>query len=184
MTRPDVKPLGAITLTRGRSTRMGEDKGARVWGARRAVDWAVDLAHQMGADHVITAGGFEYGYDHVMDPAAHAGPVCGILAGLSKLDGQFSRVLVLAVDAPTILESDLNPLLAAGSPGASFTGLPLPMLIDPGVAPAEAQGDWPLRRFVERAGLIQLVASPDSLARLRGANTPEEQALLMRDSPR
>ena len=184
MPRPDLKTLAAIVLTGGRSTRMGEDKGARFWGTRRAVDWLVDLAGKVGAAQVITAGGFEYGYDHVMDPTLHAGPVSGLLAGLDMLPSRFSRVLVLAVDAPTILESDLSPLIAAGSPGASFSGMPLPMVIDASIRPADVQSDWPLRRFVERAGLIQLVASPDSLARLRGANTPEEQALLMRNSPR
>ena len=184
MILPDVKPLGAIILTGGRSTRMGEDKGARIWGARRAVDWVVDLAGKMGASHVITAGSFEYGFDHAPDPALHAGPVSGIVSGLEKLDGRFARVLVLAVDAPTILERDLSPLLATGSPGASFADMPLPMMIDATVRPADVQSDWPLRRFVEQAGLIQLVATPESMARLRGANTPEEQALLMRDLPR
>ena len=183
MTVPDIKPLGAIILTGGRSMRMGEDKGARVWGVRRAVDWVVDLAHSVGADRVITAGVFEYGYDHVLDPAPHAGPVSGILAGLDKLDGRFSRVLVLAVDAPTVSKSDLSPLIAAGSPGASFTGMPLPMVIDASIRPADVRSDWPLRRFVERAGLVQLVAVPESVARLRGANTPEEQALLIRELP-
>ena len=184
MILPDVKPLGAIILTGGRSTRMGEDKGARVWGARRAVDWVVDLAAKVGAGQVITAGRVEYGYDHVPDPTPHAGPVSGILAGLDKLDGRFARVLVLAVDAPTVLADDLRLLLASGGPGASFTGMPLPMVIDASIRPADVQSDWPLRRFVEQAGLIQLVATPESMARLKGANTPEEQALLMRNSPR
>ncbi len=184
MILPDVKPLGAIILTGGRSTRMGEDKGARAWGKRRAVDWVVDLAKRAGASQVITAGRVEYGYDHVPDPTSHAGPVCGILAGLDKLDGRFARVLVLAVDAPTVLADDLRLLLASGSPGASFTGMPLPMVFDASIRPADVQSDWPLRRFVERTGLVQLVAAPESMARLRGANTPEEQALLMRDLPR
>lgn len=183
MPPPDLKLLAAIVLTGGRSTRMGEDKGARIWGARRAVDWVVDLAERVGAAQVITAGGFEYGYDHVPDPTPHAGPVSGILAGLDRLDGRFARVLVLAVDAPTVSQSDLRLLMATAGPGASFTGMPLPMVIDASLRPADVQSDWPLRRFVERAGLAQLVAAPESMARLRGANTPEEQALLMRKLP-
>ena len=65
--------------------------------------------------------------------------------------------------------------LAAEAPGAAFVGQPLPMVLDLAARPGDAQADWPLRRFVERAGLIQLAPDPVLLPRLRGANTPTER---------
>ncbi|HEX5377964.1 MAG TPA: hypothetical protein VFW47_05290, partial [Phenylobacterium sp.] len=68
------------------------------------------------------------------------------------------------------------------APGAAFEGLPLPMVLEVAAAPAEAEAEWPLRRLVERAGLLQLTPSPDALLRLRGANTPEEYGRLAREA--
>jgi molybdopterin-guanine dinucleotide biosynthesis protein A len=80
------------------------------------------------------------------------------------------------VDAPTVTVQDLAPLLA--SRGAVFDGLPLPMMISRAAVPAAARGDWPLRRFVERAGLAVLPLPEGAFARLRGANTPDERDAL------
>ena len=49
------------------------------------------------------------------------------------------------------------------------------MVLDLAAVPQDAQADWPLRRFVERAALIQVALNPELLPRLRGANTPQER---------
>lgn len=170
--------VGAIILTGGASSRMGADKAAQLWGGRRAVDRVADLALALGAPRVLTAGEGDYGFEGVRDPAPQSGPVAGVLAGLAALGP--GRVLVLAVDAPTLTADDLAPLLAADPPGATFEGLPLPMVIDREAAPADAAPDWPLRRFAERAGLARLPPPPGAAERLRGANTPGERERLLR----
>ena len=93
-----------------------------------------------------------------------------MLAGARALGT--ARLLVLAVDAPTITPGDLAPLLATGG---CYEGLPLPMVLDAAALPADAEAGWPLRRLVERAGLVALPVPDGALQRLRVANTPEER---------
>lgn len=166
--------LGAIILCGGASRRMGRDKAALDWDGRRAVDRVADLARGGGAQVLVTAGG-DLGLPWVADDAAGAGPVGGVLAGARALGT--SRLLVLAVDAPTITPDDLAPLLATGG---YYEGLPVPMVLDAAALPPDAEAGWPLRRLVERAGLVALPVPEDALARLRGANTPEERDALLR----
>lgn len=173
--------LGAIILVGGASSRMGEDKAALDWGGRRAVDRVADLAREAGAGRVMTAGG-DYGLPFVADPAPQAGPVAGVLAAAAVLGGAgIGRALLLAVDAPTLLLSDLAPLLAAEAPGAAYAGFPLPAVIALAAIPSDARADWPLRRLIERAGLAVLTCAPDLARRLRGANTPAERDELLAD---
>jgi molybdopterin-guanine dinucleotide biosynthesis protein A len=175
-------PLHVIILVGGASRRMGADKAALVWDGLRAVDRLAALARDLRAGRILTAGDGDYGLERVRDPAPFSGPVAGVLQGLAALSGPQGRVLVLAVDAPTLTPADLAPLLAAPSPGAAYVGLPLPMVIDPAAVPVDARHDWPLRRLVERAGLAQFVAEPAIQDRLRGANTPEERDRLLREA--
>lgn len=166
--------LGAIILCGGGSRRMGRDKAALDWDGRRAVDRVADLACAVGAEALVTAGA-DLGWPWVADDAAGAGPVGGVLAGARALGT--TRLLVLAVDAPTITSDDLAPLLAKGG---CYEGLPLPMALDAAALPADAEAGWPLRRLVERAGLVALPVPDGALLRLRGANTPEERDGLLR----
>lgn len=169
--------LGAIILTGGASRRMGVDKAAQDWGGLRAIDRVADLARRVGAEAIISAGG-DYGIPSVPDPELYAGPVGGVLAGVRAMRGQgLSRSLVLAVDAPTLRPEDLAPLLAEG--GAFYGGLPLPMILPFDAVPEGAEAGWPLRQFVDRAGLKQLDCPPEIARRARGANTPEERAALL-----
>ncbi|WP_304175992.1 molybdenum cofactor guanylyltransferase [Phenylobacterium aquaticum] len=172
-----------MILTGGASRRMGTDKAAQLWGGRRAVDRLADLSRTLGAISIVSAGDGDYGLPRAPDPAPQSGPVAGVLAGAAALGPDIDRVLVLAVDAPTLRASDLGPLLAAAGPGANYEGLPLPMVLAPAALPAEAENDWPLRRLVERAGLSQIPVGPEAQARIRGANTPEERDHLLRDDP-
>lgn len=171
--------LGAVILAGGASRRMGDDKAVQDWGGLRAVDRVAALAQALGADPVVVAGG-DYGLPFVPDPSPGAGPVAGLLAGAAMLAAAgCRRVVVLAVDAPTARADDLAPLFAAGAPGAAFEGLHLPMVVDLAALPAEAQGDWPIARLAERAGLARPTCSDDVRLRLRGANTPDERARLL-----
>jgi len=175
--------LAAAILVGGASSRMGTDKAAQDWRGRRAVDWVADLARAVGAAQVITAGG-DYGLPFAADPSPQAGPVAGVMAAARRLRGEgFRRMLVLAVDAPTLRAGDLAPLLAAPLPGAAYDGFPLPFVADLEALPANAPDDWPLRRLSERAGLATLPCPPQIARRLRGANTPEEHAALLADWP-
>jgi molybdopterin-guanine dinucleotide biosynthesis protein A len=175
-----MTPFGALILTGGGSRRMGRDKAGLDWGGARAVDLVADLARAVGAGQVLTVGA-DLGLAFVPDPEPGSGPVGGVLAGAVALHKVgLTRALILAVDAPTLTAADLAPLLAAAAPGAAFEGLPLPMVLDLSALPADAQPGWPLRRLVERAGLLATPVMAGTEARLRGANTPEERERLLR----
>jgi len=160
--------LGAIILCGGASRRMGRDKAVLDWNGVRAVDRVAALAKAVGAEALVTAGA-DLGLPWVPDDEAFAGPVGGVLAGARALGT--ARLLVLAVDAPTVTTADLAPLLAVGG---YYEGLPAPMVVDAAALPADAEPGWPLRRLVERAGLVSLPVPEGAMTRLRGANTPEE----------
>lgn len=169
-----MSDLGAIILCGGASRRMGRDKAVLDWGGARAVDRVAALARTVGAEALVTAGA-DLGLPWVADDAAFAGPVGGVLAGARALGA--ARLLVLAVDAPTALPEDLAPLLADGG---YYEGLPVPMVVEASALPADADAGWPLRRFVERAGLVSLPVPEGAMDRLRGANTPLERERLLR----
>lgn len=178
----DCPRLGVIILAGGASRRMGTDKATQVWGPQRAVDRVVALAASLGASEVVTAGPGDFGLPRALDPEPFSGPVAGVLSGLKLIDPTIERVLILAVDTPTLRADDLAPLIAAADPGAVFEGFPLPMLITRAAIAADAQDGWPLRRLAQRAGLAYLTAEPSAHGRLRGANTPEERDELLKEA--
>jgi molybdopterin-guanine dinucleotide biosynthesis protein A len=154
---------------------MGRDKATLAWDGEPAVARVARLARAAGAQAVVVAGG-DYGLPFVVDPTPHGGPVGGLLVAAETLP-DFARLLVLAVDAPTLRLADLRPLLGAPHPGAAYAGCPLPMVIDRAAVPWGLDAGAPLRRFVEAAGLSTLPPPADA-APLRGANTPAELSLL------
>jgi molybdopterin-guanine dinucleotide biosynthesis protein A len=172
--------LGAVILVGGASSRMGADKAAQAWNGRRAVDLVAGLARGAGAQVVVTAGG-DYGLPFVVDPPGRAGPAAGMLAGARRLAAEgVSHGLFLAVDAPTLELSDLAPLLDAPDPGAAFAGHPLPAFVTLSALPADAPSGLPLWRLLAQAGLAALTCPPERRLRLRGANTVEERAAVLR----
>ena len=172
--------LGAIILTGGAGTRMNADKAALIWAGRRAVDRVAALAEAAGARVIFTVGLEDYGLPGVRDATPFGGPVGGVLAGVAALrEAGCDRLLVLAVDAPTIRAADIQPLIADDGPAVAFEGLHLPMVADIAALPAEAEADWPLARLLDRAGGVRLATPPDARARLRGANTPDELDILL-----
>ena len=171
--------LGAIILAGGASSRMGVDKAGLCWNGRSAVERLAQIARGVGAEYVLTAGGQDHGLPRVKDPAPGGGPVAGIVAGIDALrTGGCRRVLVLAVDAPTLEPCDLEPLVSALSPGAAYEGLHLPLVMDIAAVPDDAGAGWPVGRLIVRAGLSRPPCSPEAAVRLRGANTPPERERL------
>jgi molybdopterin-guanine dinucleotide biosynthesis protein A len=178
MSTPSPSIFGALILTGGRSSRMGQDKALIVWDGVRAVDRIVAVARAAGAVSVLTVGARNYGHDNVQEPEDDGGPVAGVLAGCVALLGKgVDRALVLACDAPTLRTEDLAPLLSAPPPGASFTDLHLPLVVEIARLPSEGAG-WSMKRLVDETGLHLLPAPSEGAGRLRGANTPNELASL------
>ncbi len=172
--------LGALILTGGRSSRMGQDKAVLRWAGVRAVDKVAERARAVGADLILTVGGQDLGLSHVPEPTPAGGPVAGVRLGAQALlAAGRTRALVLAVDAPTVEPRDLWPLLTAGPPGAAYVDLHLPLVLDLAAFPEAAGPGWSMGRLVEAAGLLRLSPPAGALARLRGANTPAERAALL-----
>lgn len=173
--------LGVIILTGGASSRMGEDKALLDWNGRAAIDRLAQLAKDVEASHVVTAGARAFNLPFAVEDPPGGGPVAGLVAAAMRFEDHCARVLVLAVDAPTLQAPDIAPLLASGPPGACFEGLHLPLTIDLAAVPFHAGQGWSVRHFIEVAGLSRLSPPPEALARLRGANTPAERAVLLAD---
>lgn len=172
--------LGAIILTGGASSRMGVDKAEAQWLGVRAVDRVAAIAADCGANPVITAGARDYGLAFVADDAVGGGPVGGVMAGVRALGALgCTRALILAVDAPTLWAQDLAALLDAPDPGAAFIDLHLPMVLSLAAMPDDVLASWPLARLADRAGVHRFACPQDSLARVRGANTPTERDALI-----
>lgn len=89
------------------------------------------------------------------------------------------KLLVLATDAPTLLADDLRPFVDSPAPGAAFARLYLPLVAHVGSVPQAVPPGQSLRWLVSEMKLRSLPASPEIQARLRGANTPHERALLL-----
>ncbi|HZZ30549.1 MAG TPA: NTP transferase domain-containing protein [Phenylobacterium sp.] len=170
-----------VILCGGASSRMGADKARLDWNGVSAIDRLAALSHGLEIRMVLTAGA-DYGLPAVLDANPGGGPCGGILAAALRLRVEgYVRMLVLAVDAPTVIPSDIRPLLDAGDPGAAYEGLPLPMVIDIAAIPAATQAQWPLMRLVQTAGLVVLPCDHRARPRLKGANTPEERLRLLAD---
>jgi molybdopterin-guanine dinucleotide biosynthesis protein A len=176
--------LGVAILTGGASSRMGEDKAAADWHGQRAVDRVAALAESLRPIAVLTVGHTDYGLPFVADAQPLAGPVGGVLAGAAALAALgCERMLVLAVDAPTLRRADLAPLIAAEPPGAAYARFPLPLVVQIARLPPDAEAGWPLRRLVEASGLAHVSCPPAVALRVRGANTPSERDALFRSAP-
>ena len=129
---------------------------------------------------MLTVGVQNYGLPLVRDATSLGGPVGGVLAGASALrKAGHDRMLVLAVDAPTVRAKDILPLIAHDGPAAAFEGLHLPMVADLAALPSSAAANWPLARLLDLAGATRLACAPEARNRLRGANTPDERAVLL-----
>ena len=179
MHRPNVR-LGVIILAGGAASRMGQDKAALDWNGRSAVDRLAQVAAELGAEAIVTVGPNDHGWPRVVETPVGGGPVAGIVVGAAHLAKiGTDRLLVLAVDAPTVLAEDLMLLLGVSGPGAAYADLNLPLVMDLETLPAQAGAGWSVHRLIAAVGLVRLPVPAQARDRLRGANTPDERAALL-----
>lgn len=170
--------LGAMILSGGAASRMGQDKALLDWAGQRAIDRVAAVAAACGASVVYSVGPTDYGLPFVADD--QGGPVGGVLAGAAALRARgCTRALILAVDAPTLTAADLVPLLTAEGPGAAYDDLHLPLVLDLAAIPPDAPAGMPLKNLIALTCATRLPVPAGARARLRGANTLDERAALL-----
>lgn len=156
----DGRPLSAVVLAGGRSSRFGRDKLAEPIEGRSLLDRAVDAVAPLATEVlVVSAPGAEL-TTHlsariVHDPEPFEGPLAGTLAGLAAATGD--TVLVVGGDMPTlvpdVLESMANelddPAIEACVLVHDGRARPLPMVVRraPAIAAARTLLDGGERRL-------------------------------------
>jgi molybdopterin-guanine dinucleotide biosynthesis protein A len=179
----DRSVLSAIVLTGEGAPDARDDKAEAWWAGCRAIDWCVQCALVSEARAVVTVGGRGYGFAFVPDPDP-ASPLAGVLTAIEMLKAaECDSTLIMTIDAPAILPSDLQPLLLRRG-GARFKGLRLPMLVPFGAIPEEAAAAWTLEQLAEEAGLAIVEPPRASRLRLKGDYTAEEREAVIAAMPR
>lgn len=173
--------FAGIVLAGGASSRMGEDKAMlRLSNGSTLLDHALAMLQAAGADPVIVSG----------DRPEHAGiadlsPLPGPLGGLASVlrarrELQGRLLLAVPIDTPALGAEALRNLVraASDSPGACYTGHPLPLALwaDGAVTQrleAVLDGTAPaaVHRLIADFGLRQLPADAVDLTNL---NAPDD----------
>lgn len=113
---PELAALGFV-VAGGRSLRMGRDKALLPWGDGTLLDHAARRLRSVCADvHILCGREERYadrGWVVHRDAFADAGPLAGVLAGLSALRGPHDLALFLAVDLPLVPVALLRTLREA-----------------------------------------------------------------------
>lgn len=107
---PPLIPVTAIVLCGGRSTRMGQDKGALSFGAETMLDRIIRIAGTVSSGVIVVGRRGQPGVT-VFDAIEDQGPLSGIVAGLSASTSDLN--LVIACDMPLIQPSVLQRLIVA-----------------------------------------------------------------------
>ena len=175
--------LGAIVLTGQGDPDPGKDKAETFWAGCRAVDWCIQCALISECRAVVTVGGRSYGFAFVRDPDPTA-PLAGVLAAVEMLKASgCDTSLIMTIEAPGTLPSDLQPLLLRRG-GARFNGLTLPLLLPFSNIPDDVDPDWTFERLADEAGLPKVEQATNSRLRLKGDYTPEERERVIANMPR
>jgi hypothetical protein len=175
--------LGAIVLTGQGHPDPSKDKAEALWAGCRAVDWCAQCALVSECKAVVTVGGRGYGFAFVRDPEP-AAPLAGVLAAIEMLKASgCDASLIMTIEAPGTLPSDLQPLLLRRG-GARFNGLTLPFLIPFSAIPDEVAADWTFEHLADEAGLPLVEQAVNSRLRLKGDYTTEERERVIANMPR
>jgi molybdopterin molybdotransferase len=108
------RPLRAIVLAGGASTRLGADKPEQRVGGRRLLDIA--LAAAADADTVVVVGpprDVPAGVTVVCEDPPGRGPVAALAAGFAALPDGLADIVVLPADLPQITPTAVTALAAA-----------------------------------------------------------------------
>lgn len=207
-----VAGLGAVVLCGGKSTRMGRPKAWLPFGGEALLTRVVARILEAAAPVVVVAApGQELpplpeGARVVRDAVSGRGPLQGLLAGLTALDGLADAAFVSSTDAPFLrpeLIRRLEELRTEGDhdvavPRAQGHHHPLAAVYRVSVRAIVADLlDRDLRRpfFVFERARTRFAEEPDLLAgaalraadphlwSLRNINTPEEYEQALRDLP-
>lgn len=105
----NVKIAGVI-LAGGQSTRMGEDKATLTIDQHTLLARAVALLKTAGLDDCFVSGDYQ-GFNCILDQQACLGPIAGIAACASYLNGNYDAMFIIPVDMPLLASQDCQYLL-------------------------------------------------------------------------
>jgi molybdopterin-guanine dinucleotide biosynthesis protein A len=109
----DGRPLSAVVLAGGRSSRFGRDKLAEPIEGRSLLDRAVDAVRPLATEVLVVAApgsalAIREGARIVNDLEPFEGPLAGTLAGLTVATGE--SVLVVGGDMPSLVAAVLESM--------------------------------------------------------------------------
>lgn len=155
-----------IVLAGGQSSRMGRDKAQLPWQGTCLLDRMCRLLSETGVDRVVVSGN-RAGYECFPDTEPGSGPGFALSGVLARLPAH-ARALIVPIDMPLLTPALLGRLLAY--PAACFADHPLPAVLPAG----EALQGHSIKGLHRVAGSVTLQATPEEVAILVNANTPEE----------
>lgn len=176
------KPISAIVLAGGYSSRMGRNKAELGFHGVSLIRYQVEKIRTLGIEDIVIAGYSKpvEGTRYVPDVYPHRGPLSGVHAGLLAVRSR--SALVLAVDTPLIPETLLRELIESHRTEITLVlnqGEPEPLIgvYDKELSQACAsilQGDkTSMWRLLDKVGPAVVPYQGDAFL-LRGCNTPEE----------
>jgi molybdenum cofactor guanylyltransferase len=183
--------LSAVLLAGGESRRMGADKATLLFEGEPLWQRQVRLLRQLEPDNIYLSVRKEPAWrpqemEVVLDAVPSCGPMSGISAALSLIKA--SHLLVLAVDMPFLLESDLRHLVSLARTGCGVVPVacerieplaaiyPKESLPEFGLAlSGEDKSLQKLARQLAELGMIELAyLSQTDAERYRSVNTLED----------
>lgn len=183
--------LSAVLLAGGESRRMGTDKARLIFEGEPLWQRQVRLLRLVQPKRLYLAVRNEPAWrspemELVLDSVPSQGPISGISATLARMET--SHLLVLTVDMPFILETDLRRLVSLAKTAAGIVRI-RGECIEPlaGIYPKESLQEFEraltsnenslqkLVRHLAEMGMVQLVdLSKAETARYRSVNTPDD----------
>jgi molybdenum cofactor guanylyltransferase len=109
---PEQKPITAIILAGGKSSRMKEDKGLVYFNGKMLVEHVIESVKKITNKIIIITANAAYkqlGYPCIEDEMKDKGPLGGILTGLVNSSTQ--KNILLGCDLPFLSENILSGLI-------------------------------------------------------------------------